>query len=265
MCRVDSSSDHRPRSVCPRTGLPNPCWKHLSWHPSFCVPCLESCLALARAGSSNGSGLMHRPESPLRGGVHDAIGWSGDQPWSGWVKRTSASHRLLKSYAPLFVPHRSLGGRKWEGARSGVAESLSEKKAILERREARLKLSVRAISPAEGGISVGFPQAWYTFSVSVIRVQGRPAHLTMTARHLQQRRFKLTILEALLTDARWLQGMTEYASWVQQEVQSDCWGVSTADPGIREESYAPPILARYGGWIDIGSFATAVDWFIFLS
>ncbi len=183
-----------------------------------------------------GSGLMHRPESPLRGGVHDAIGWSGDQPWSGWVKRTSASHRLLKSYAPLFVPHRSLGGRKWEGARGGVAESLSEKKAILERREARLKLSVRAISPAEGGISVGFPQAWYTFSVSVIRVQGRPAHLTMTARHLQQRRLKFTILEALWTDARWLQGMTEYASWVQQEVQSDCWGVSPADPGIREES-----------------------------
>ncbi len=25
------------RSVCPRTALPNPCWKHLSWQPSFCA------------------------------------------------------------------------------------------------------------------------------------------------------------------------------------------------------------------------------------
>ncbi len=61
------------RSVCPRTALPNPCWKRLLWQPSFCVLCLDSRLALARGGSSNGSGLIHRPESPLRrGGVRDA-------------------------------------------------------------------------------------------------------------------------------------------------------------------------------------------------
>ncbi len=45
---------------------------------------------------------------------------------------------------------------------------------------------MRAVSPAER--SVGFPQACYTLGVSAIRVQGRPARLTMTARHLQQRR-----------------------------------------------------------------------------
>ncbi len=55
------------RSVCPRTALPNPYWKRLSWQPSFCAPCLESCLALARGGSSNRPGLIHRPESLLRG------------------------------------------------------------------------------------------------------------------------------------------------------------------------------------------------------
>ncbi len=38
------------RSVCPRTVLPNPCWKRLSWQPSFCAPCLGPRLALARRG-----------------------------------------------------------------------------------------------------------------------------------------------------------------------------------------------------------------------
>ncbi len=59
------------RSVCPRTAPPNPCWKRLSWQHSFRVPCLGLYLALARRGPSNGPGLIHRPESPLRGGVHD--------------------------------------------------------------------------------------------------------------------------------------------------------------------------------------------------
>ncbi len=60
------------RSVCPRTALPKPCWKRLSWQPSFCALCLGSRLALARRGPSNRPGLIHRPESPLRGGVRDA-------------------------------------------------------------------------------------------------------------------------------------------------------------------------------------------------
>ncbi len=51
--------------------------------------CLGSRLALARSGPSNGPGLIHRPESPLRGGIRDArprmepsasarIGWEAD-------------------------------------------------------------------------------------------------------------------------------------------------------------------------------------------
>ncbi len=60
------------KSVYPGKALPNPCWKRLSWQPSFCAPCLGSRLALARRDPSNGPGLIHRPESPLRGGVCDA-------------------------------------------------------------------------------------------------------------------------------------------------------------------------------------------------
>ncbi len=53
--------------VCPRTALPISCWKHLSWQPFFCAPCLGSRLALAKRGPSKGPGLIHRPESLLRG------------------------------------------------------------------------------------------------------------------------------------------------------------------------------------------------------
>ncbi len=49
------------RSVCPRTALPNPWWKRLSWQPSFCAPCLESCLALARGFPPTGQGWYTDP------------------------------------------------------------------------------------------------------------------------------------------------------------------------------------------------------------
>ncbi len=62
MCRPDSFWTKDRRSVCPRTALPNPYWKRLSWQPSFCAPCLRSRLALARSSPSNGPGLIHRPE-----------------------------------------------------------------------------------------------------------------------------------------------------------------------------------------------------------
>ncbi len=48
MYRPDSFSDQ------------NPCWRCLSWQPSFCEPCLRSRLALARRGLSNGPGPSHR-------------------------------------------------------------------------------------------------------------------------------------------------------------------------------------------------------------
>ncbi len=50
--RIDSSWCAGPtrtkdrRSVCLRTALSKHCWKRLSWQPSFCAPCLRSCLAL---------------------------------------------------------------------------------------------------------------------------------------------------------------------------------------------------------------------------
>ncbi len=74
------------RSVCPRTAaLPNPCWKHLSWQPSFCAPCLGSRLALARRGPSNRPGLIHRPESPLCGGGCKSLTRSGLEERFLWL------------------------------------------------------------------------------------------------------------------------------------------------------------------------------------
>ncbi len=62
----------------------NPCWKCLSWQPSFCALCLRSRLALASGGPSNGPGLIHRPESPLRGEAADgALCFS--QNWMGYI------------------------------------------------------------------------------------------------------------------------------------------------------------------------------------
>ncbi len=73
-----------------------------------------------------------------------------------------------------------------ENWRARGVESLSEKKANRERREARLKYS-QCIQPRWAQRHLGsFPQAWHTLSVSVISVHGIPAHLTMTAWHLQQ-------------------------------------------------------------------------------
>ncbi len=77
-----------------------------------------------------------------------------------------------------------------------------------------------AVSSAERSISVGFPQAWHTLNVSVISMQGRPEHLTMTARHLQQRREICSFSEALWINAGWLQGMTESASWLLRDLNA---------------------------------------------
>ncbi len=60
--------------------------------------------------------------------------WRGTQALS---RRELTCHRLLESSVLLFFPHMSLGERN--GRARGV-ESLSEKKAICEHREARLKL-----------------------------------------------------------------------------------------------------------------------------
>ncbi len=98
--------------------------------------------------------------------------------WSCWVKRTAECSLCADGEArchwasvsslgtgfsnPLPRCFFLTGPWEKEKGRARGTESLSEKKAIRERGEARL------------GVSVGFPQAWHTLSVSVSRVQGRP-------------------------------------------------------------------------------------------
>ncbi len=62
-------------------------------------------------------------------------------------RRELACHRLLKSSAPLFFPHRSLGGRKREGARGRVA--LWKESYPWAQRGKTETLAMRAVSPAK--------------------------------------------------------------------------------------------------------------------
>ncbi len=101
-------------------------------------------------------------------------------------------------------------------------ELLSEKKAIRERREARLKHSQCKHSAP---LSAALGQRG--FSPSMTHTQREchqiPAHLTMMARHLQQRCAKISFFSKAFLDLTGLQqGMTEFASWSLQEVQSSC-------------------------------------------
>ncbi len=104
------------RSVCPCTALPNPCWKHLSWQPSFCAPFLGSRLALG----PKGPGLIHRPESPLRvASMTPGHGWNpllqpelvGSQTQLKY--RQSHSHKAQHSLESL----EQTGGTFLEGGR----------------------------------------------------------------------------------------------------------------------------------------------------
>ncbi len=94
--------------------------------------------------------------------------------------RWLACNQPLNSSAPQFFPHRSLGGRKREDARGGVA--LWKESYLWAQRGETETLTMRAVGPAERSVSVGFSQAWRTLSV-----QGSSARLTLTAWHLQQR------------------------------------------------------------------------------
>ncbi len=105
-----------------------------------------------------------------------------------------------------------------ENGRARGAESLSEVKAIREHREARLKLSQWEQSVPLCAASVwNFPKhdthsAWVSSAC-----RGRPARLSMTARHLQLILVKFQKF-ALRINVGWLQGMTESASWSLREV-----------------------------------------------
>ncbi len=96
-------------------------------------------------------------------------------------RRELAFNQALKTSAPLFFPHRSLRGRKREGARGGIA-LWKESDAHAQRGETDA-LAVRAIRTSERSIRVGFPQAGNTLAVTVIGVQVSPARAAVTARH----------------------------------------------------------------------------------
>ncbi len=61
MCRVDSSLDHRPKVGLPSHSAPQPLLE------ASVVTTFLLCAVSRFTGSSNGSGLIHRPESLLRG------------------------------------------------------------------------------------------------------------------------------------------------------------------------------------------------------
>ncbi len=68
--------------------------------------------------------------------------------------RCELACRLLESSAPLFFPHRSLGGRKREGTSGGV--TLWKESYPWAQRGKTETLAIRAVSPAERSVSLGF-------------------------------------------------------------------------------------------------------------
>ncbi len=114
--------------------------------------------------------------------------------------------QLIKSSAPLLFPHRSLG-----------PELLSGKKAICERREARLKLSQWGQScwaQRQCGIS---PSMTHTQRECHPHAGGTCTSYNDGAAFATTP-WNLLFCEALWIYAGWLQGMTESASWSLGEV-----------------------------------------------
>ncbi len=144
------------------------------------------------------SALRHFPRTrPDRSRLQRDAGQVGKKGWEKPLYVARARHaeseptwaRSLRSSAPLFFPHRSLGGRKREGARGGVA-LWKESDPRAQRGETDV-LAVRTIRASELGICMGFPQAGNALAVAVIGMQGRPARTAVTARHLQPCQFAL--------------------------------------------------------------------------
>ncbi len=278
MCRFDSSSDHRPKVGLPSHSAPQPLleasvvttfllcavsrvtprfsqrgflqWVRadtqarvtvMRWRRANDITRMSSSsafsLALREADDGKRAGSATEPDnSSASEATRERLSSSSlsltpneitslaaaEGHWSSWVKRTGEcslcdskvrghwadASSLVTGYSNTlprnFFHHRSLGGRKREGTRGGVA--FWEESYPWAQRSKTETLTVRAISPVERGITVGFPQAWYTLSMSVMRVQG------------------------------WLYSQTPLPFW-----------------------------RAMAGWIAIGSLATTVDWFIFLS
>ncbi len=137
---------------------------------------------------------------------------AADGCWSGCVKRTGESSLFCDGEArghwadmnPLVfscsnpLPRRFFPGRKRaEGQSRFLKIKLS---ASAERRDWNSRNE--RLSLAERSVSVGIPQAWHTLSVTVISLQGSPAHFTMTAQHLKQRRARICSFCEALLDSR---------------------------------------------------------------
>ncbi len=106
------------RSVCLCTVLPNPCWKRLSWQPSFCAPCLRSRLALARGGPYIVQGWYTGPSHhyavcPWRQAVNGTLcfcqNWMG-RMWGRMWSRCHNAQQFMESFART-------GGPFLEGSR----------------------------------------------------------------------------------------------------------------------------------------------------
>ncbi len=104
----------------------------------------------------------------------------GQQGWWALSRRELASHRLLKYSDPanFFIT----GPWEAENWRARGAESLSEKKAILERREARLKHSQwEQSAPLSAASPLDFPKhdthsAWVSCACKADYIARRPSH-----------------------------------------------------------------------------------------
>ncbi len=109
--------------------------------------------------------------------------WHPSQLWQCWVRTKAGGQGQLPSpTAPLrpklpmtcsyrpALRHKSLGGRKWEGARGGVA-FWKESYPWAQRGETDVH-AMRTIRSNEHSVRIEFPQAGNSLAVAVIGVQG---------------------------------------------------------------------------------------------
>ncbi len=196
---------------------------------------------------------------------------------SSWVKRTEcslcdskacghwadASSLVTGCSNPLPRCFFLTGPWEEENGRARGAESLSGKKAILEGREARLKLS-----QWEQSATLSTASAWDfpkhdTHSAWVSSACRGDLHVYNDGAAFATTPFEICSFRGSVDRRRMAAGMTESVSWALREVQSGCWGISTADPGVSEES-AKKEVCRWREEIGV-AVATAIDWLIFLS
>ncbi len=94
----------------------------------------------------------------------------------------------------------SLGGKKREGMRGGVA-LWKESEPRAQRGETHIT-AVVTFCPGERCFSVGGAQTWNTLAVFVSGVQGSLAQVTKMVHHLQQRRKMYSFKRVLVRESR---------------------------------------------------------------